>query len=137
MSVKSYGTPLALLLVSTLLPACCRNDILVTVENASGQPLSGVMVVTESTEPVAMQMGDLAAQRRASSAFVPSQDTSLRLEYSTPGEGRRVQRLGNYISRGHCGEIEVVLGADLEPSYREELDFTPCWLGAATRALDR
>lgn len=114
-----------LVLLSTVLSACCRNDILVTVENRSPHALTKVVAVAE---PFTLALGDLAPQEKASGAFTPSQDTSLVLEYMTPSNEHRVQRLDTYFTHGLCGEVEVVLGADLKPSTTMEIEISPCWL---------
>lgn len=114
------------LLLATLLSACCRNDILVTVENATGQPLSELVV---EAKPSRMALGDLAPHQKKSGAFVPTQDTSLFLEFST-SDGKRINGpVNSYFTHGTCGEVELVIGPDFQPSMHQDIDFGPCWLG--------
>lgn len=114
----------ALVVLSTWLCGC-RSDIQVTVKNATAQTLSEVLIIAE---PFHLPLGSLAPHQEGSGHFRPRRDTSLSLEFSTPTGDRRVERVNSYFSRGACGEVVLVVGADLIPQMAvDNSGLPPCW----------
>lgn len=110
---------------STVMVAC-RNDVHVTVENASAQSLSKVLLFANSSH---LLLGELAPQQEKGRAFSPPRKSSLTIEFSTAAGERRVHRLNNYFSGGDCGELGIVIDAALAPRIQvNNTHLPPCWI---------